>query len=1724
MKAKHHCATDHLVGIDDQVEAIMDLLDYDFGCARCLGIHGPAAIGKTTLAKALFDQLISNFDWYCFLQDVRGSSHRHGLVFLQKKLLFDILDETKSMIDIDDIDDERPMDDINDIDDGMMVIRKKLHGKKVLIVLDDVDHREQFEKLVGKINWLGTGSRVVITTRNKSIVESGEKTILYELREINYNQALQLFINHAFKEESPRDDYYDRLSRDIVSTIGGLPLIIKVIGSFLHGKHETIWKDTLEKLRSIDNKDVRQMLKISFDALNFKQKQIFLDIACLSFHEEEINASYMWEDCNFFPQIEIEVLGSLSLIHIRENGGLWMHDMLKDLGRHIVHEENLDPRKRSRLWISEEAMDVVKTRENKGNIEALSLTGDPTLVIFTDEDFKRLPNLRFLDLDGWSFIGDFTDLFSKLRWFSWCYCPPDLLATNLFPQNLAVLRLSKFNNANDWAGWSQIKKLHNLKVLQLICLNIGKIELSGCLTLERLIIKECRELIQIDRSIGKLQQLNFLSIEGCHRLTDLPREFGLLVKLRHLSLSHCSNLLKLPNSIGELKSLIELDLSYTSIEGLPYSVGYLVNLESLSLAGCTEIRELTHCIGKLESLIELDLSFTRIKEVPSSIGLAKKLEVIRARCYWMVGEVSSEIGKLACLRILDLSETDIRLVPETIVALPLLEKLILKNCDKLQVLPSLPPSLTHLFVSSLSLQSIPDLSNLTTLVDLLLSDNHDYLSMSSSSLIETYNIECIGNLSKLVNLELCFPNIIVSATSLGSLSRLKKLSMSGLQHPEFLMQTPKPAMQGNLSSITSFPDLSNLRNLVSLKLCRSRDKEIHLGGLEKLRHLTVHQCPVLERIIFSTSGLENLKELELRDCPMLREICGLGALETLENLKVELCPSIRRLNDLSRLQKLMELKIERCHSLDYWTNPSDTMIPDECQIVIERCPQLGETPWWGMFYKDYRDETLGQITTGSDTSTSDRMEKVAKTADDRQVASIGQGSGTDDQLKQIMSLMNINNDKDERIIVVIHGEGGTGKTTLAKLIYNQISCDFDGCSFLADIKEATQVVGGLQLLQTKLISDVLKRELEDVAFVNRGMEFIRDLFCNMRVLIILDNVENAFHVQKLIGDCFDCFASGSRILVTTRNSVVLEESPQIRTYHVSRLNKDKAFQLCRQYASMMTSSLRSNFNLSESALIVMAGRLLFIEVMAAVFNGKTQEEWNDLLGRQWSPFRQWDFQRILKEGYQTVDNKQKQIFLDIACLATGIDSRIAWYLWDDTSFLPSSEIVRPLAKIGENNQIWMHSMLRRFGREIVCWESLTDPGRRSRLFNHEIALDTIKRKKGTEKVEALCLNFQRHTSDKLTPEDFESMANLRFLQLDHADIAGDFTKNFLNLRWLRWRGCPQHLQVTNFHLGNLTILDLSWSKVTKGWEGWDQIEMKNLRVLDLTGCADLLVTPKFSGCKNLAILILERCSQLVKIDHSISDLKCLVSLNLKFCVELSRLPVEVGHLTALKELLIDGTSVQEIPISIGHLKQLETLTASNCFSLSQLPRTVCHMTNIILLSLDGSRIAALPDSIGELVRLKHLSLRDCRRLRELPSSIGNIGRSLVELDMSGTRLSKFPDSIKNLQNLKVLRMDSCFFTEFPPDIGELTSLKEIHASWCRSIEGAIPNNITKLHNLRILRLRHSRISSIPTEIHQLSKLQILDLLHCNMIKELPRLPSSITVLYVEDELESSHLP
>ena len=81
--------TNQLVGVESRVKEIESLLGAGSKYAYTLGIWGFGGIGKTTIARAIFDKISSNLEGSCFLQNVREESQRPGgLAHLRQELFF----------------------------------------------------------------------------------------------------------------------------------------------------------------------------------------------------------------------------------------------------------------------------------------------------------------------------------------------------------------------------------------------------------------------------------------------------------------------------------------------------------------------------------------------------------------------------------------------------------------------------------------------------------------------------------------------------------------------------------------------------------------------------------------------------------------------------------------------------------------------------------------------------------------------------------------------------------------------------------------------------------------------------------------------------------------------------------------------------------------------------------------------------------------------------------------------------------------------------------------------------------------------------------------------------------------------------------------------------------------------------------------------------------------------------------------------------------------------------------------------------------------------------------------------------------------------------------------------------------------------------------------------------------------------------------------------------
>ncbi|XP_021801951.1 TMV resistance protein N-like [Prunus avium] len=204
----------HPVGIQSHVQDVKKLLDVGGNGRRMVGIWGTSGIGKTTIAKAIWNAIAHEFQGGCFLPNVTEGS----LVQLQETLLDKILGKNWK---------------IQSVDEGIGIIKERLRHKKILLILDDVDQLEQLEKLAGD-DWFGEGSRVIITTKNRRLLENREIELIYEVKKLDYNQALELFSWHAFRRSEPPEDYLE-LAQRAIAFADGLPLALTILGSHLRG-------------------------------------------------------------------------------------------------------------------------------------------------------------------------------------------------------------------------------------------------------------------------------------------------------------------------------------------------------------------------------------------------------------------------------------------------------------------------------------------------------------------------------------------------------------------------------------------------------------------------------------------------------------------------------------------------------------------------------------------------------------------------------------------------------------------------------------------------------------------------------------------------------------------------------------------------------------------------------------------------------------------------------------------------------------------------------------------------------------------------------------------------------------------------------------------------------------------------------------------------------------------------------------------------------------------------------------------------------------------------------------------------------------------------------------------------------------------------------------------------------------------------------------------------
>lgn len=137
------------------------------------------------------------------------------------------------------------------------LIKHRLRRTRVLLVLDDVSELAQLEFLAGQRHYclFGPGSRVIVTTRNMQVLNIGADKI-YKVKELDYDESLQLFQLNCFKKMPPTADFAS-LTEMVINYAKGNPLALKVFGSLLYGRSKEEWQSALNKMKTTASPEIK---------------------------------------------------------------------------------------------------------------------------------------------------------------------------------------------------------------------------------------------------------------------------------------------------------------------------------------------------------------------------------------------------------------------------------------------------------------------------------------------------------------------------------------------------------------------------------------------------------------------------------------------------------------------------------------------------------------------------------------------------------------------------------------------------------------------------------------------------------------------------------------------------------------------------------------------------------------------------------------------------------------------------------------------------------------------------------------------------------------------------------------------------------------------------------------------------------------------------------------------------------------------------------------------------------------------------------------------------------------------------------------------------------------------------------------------------------------------------------------------------------------------------
>ncbi|TVU24889.1 hypothetical protein EJB05_27353, partial [Eragrostis curvula] len=314
---------------------------------KIVSVVGVGGLGKTTLVKAVYDEIISQYNCGAFVLVGRQPDLRKVLRDVLIKLNKKYMNWANMAI----------------LDEGLLIdeLREYLGSKRYLIVIDDIWDTKSWKIIKSALVDGNDGSRIITTTRN-SDVAPGE---IYKLEKLSYDNSKDLFCTRIFGIEGAwPDGQLGEVSDKILKKCDGVPLAIITMASLLVGKSRKEWSEVCNCIAfsEKDNKQVSDMewiLSLSYYDLPPHLKTCLLYLSAFpedfvinkhrliwkwiaeGFVHKNPGTGYFEVGDRYFNELVNRSM--IQTVHSEKSGivhGCRIHDMVLDLLRLISLEEN----------------------------------------------------------------------------------------------------------------------------------------------------------------------------------------------------------------------------------------------------------------------------------------------------------------------------------------------------------------------------------------------------------------------------------------------------------------------------------------------------------------------------------------------------------------------------------------------------------------------------------------------------------------------------------------------------------------------------------------------------------------------------------------------------------------------------------------------------------------------------------------------------------------------------------------------------------------------------------------------------------------------------------------------------------------------------------------------------------------------------------------------------------------------------------------------------------------------------------------------------------------------------------------------------------------------------------------------------------------------------------------------------------------------------------------